>query len=108
LIHGIAWKLNVIKTSQTILFFLHMFTGKKWQNMKCCMHIFEGSIIEEEAAQAYKLQSLEPTNQLVKPANTGYHRECYSHFTKIKQAQRRREKAVLAEEMAKEGWYYIV
>lgn len=68
-------------------------------------------IIAEEAVQAYKLQSQEPTNQLVKPANTGYHRECYSHFTnitKIKRAQRRREKAVLVEETAKEGWYYIV
>lgn len=56
--------------------------------------------------QAYKLQSQEPTNKLIKLANTSYHRQCYSHFTnitKIKSAQRRREE-VFIEETAKEGW----
>ena len=68
----------------------------------------EESVIAEEAVRRFKLHSQESAEYAI-PANAGYHRDCYVHFTnitKINRAQKRREKeALIQKENGTEGWY---
>ena len=89
------------------------FTNTGWE--KCIISVFDWkdlgtkeSLLAEEAVRRFHFHTQEPAWYCI-PANTGYHRDCYSHFTniaKIKRAQERKVKAALIQkESGPKGWY---
>ena len=70
-----------------------------WKDLDC-----RESVVAREAVQRFNLNSQQSTPV---PTDSGYHRDCYCHFTnitKIQRAQKRKEKAALLQESVTQGW----
>ena len=70
-----------------------------------CIDCIESAVAEEAVQKCNLVESQDAT---ASPTNTGYHRQCYSHFTnitKIKRAQRTKEREDLLQEASNKSEY---